>query len=96
MSRSHTSPKLSSSINSWINCLTLKEDRTIYALEGYKVFFSAKLARQYEPIVYSSECMSGDPEALYYRILQNDEKMNSVLILLLLAISKLHDDFTWL
>jgi hypothetical protein len=35
------------------------------------VFFSTKLARQYEPIVYEGECMSGDPEALYYRILQN-------------------------
>jgi hypothetical protein len=54
--------------------LTLTEHKTKYALEGYKVFFSTKLARQYEPIVYASECMSGDPEALYYRILQNQNK----------------------
>jgi hypothetical protein len=53
--------------------LTLKESKTKYALEGYRVFFSSKLARQYEPIVYSGECTSGDPEALYYRILQNDD-----------------------
>lgn len=46
---------------------------TKYALDGYKVSFSAKLARQYEPIIYSSECMSGDPEAVYYRILQNQD-----------------------
>ena len=53
--------------------MTLKESKTKYALEGYRVFFSSKLARQYEPIVYSGECTSGDPEALYYRILQNDD-----------------------
>jgi hypothetical protein len=51
--------------------LTLIEHKTKYALGGYKVFFSTKLARQYEPIVYAGECMSGDPEGLYYRILQN-------------------------
>jgi hypothetical protein len=47
------------------------EHKTKYALEGYKVFFSTKLAHRYEPIIYASECASGDPEALYYRILQN-------------------------
>jgi hypothetical protein len=54
----------------------IKEEYTTtkYALEGYKTFFSTKLARQYEPIVYSGECMSGDPEALYYRIVQIVEK----------------------
>jgi hypothetical protein len=51
--------------------LSLKEAKTKYALEGYKMFFSSNLARQYEPIIYSGECMSGDPEAVYYRILQN-------------------------
>jgi hypothetical protein len=49
-----------------------KSNKTKYGLEGYKVFFSAKLARKYEPIVYAGECMSGDPEAIYYRILQKD------------------------
>ena len=59
-----------------IDLLTLKEEEhseTKYALPGYKVLFSTRLARQYEPIIYSSECMSGDPEALYYRILQSGE-----------------------
>jgi hypothetical protein len=70
VSRSHTSRQLSSNR---IDLLGLKEHKTEYVLEGYKVFFSAKLARQYEPIVYSGECMSGDPEALYYRILKNDK-----------------------
>jgi hypothetical protein len=52
----------------------LKAHKTKYALEGYKALFSANLARQYEPIVYSGDCMSGDPEALYYRILHNSKK----------------------
>jgi hypothetical protein len=73
LGRIHTSAKLNSS-NRWIDLLSLKEHSTVYALEGYRVFFSAKCARRYEPIVYAGECTSGDPEALYYRILQNDEK----------------------
>lgn len=70
MSRTHSGLQLS---NSWLDTLGLKEDKTKHALEAYKIFFSVKLARQYEPIAYSGECMSGDPEALYYRILQNDD-----------------------
>lgn len=38
--------------NSWVDRLSLKEDRTKYALGGHKVFFSFKCARQYEPTVY--------------------------------------------
>ena len=68
MSRTHNRRELS---NSRLDLLSLKEYKTKYALEGYRVFFSAKCARQYEPIVYAGECMSGDPDALYYRILQN-------------------------
>jgi hypothetical protein len=71
LTRSHTSPQLSRSTKSRIELLTLSEHKTKYALEGYKVFFSTKVARQYEPIVYAGECMSGNPEALYYRILEN-------------------------
>jgi hypothetical protein len=70
LSRSQTRSQLISS-NSGLHLSTFKDHRTKYALKGYKVFFSTKLARQYEPIVYEGECMSGDPEALYYRILQN-------------------------
>jgi hypothetical protein len=70
-SRAHSDRRLGSS---QINLLTLEEHESKYTLDGYKVFFSAKLARQYEPIVYAGVCMSGDPEAVYYRILQNDKK----------------------
>lgn len=57
-----------------VDLLSLKEEykRTKYALKEYKMFFSTKLARQYEPIIYSGECMSGDPDAVYYRILQRE------------------------
>lgn len=51
--------------------MTMEEHKTKYALEGYKLFYSTKLARQYEPIIYAGKCTSGNPEALYYRILQN-------------------------
>jgi len=54
--------------------LKLEYTKTKYALEGYKIFFSTKLARQYEPIVFSGECMSGDPEAVYYRIIESNEQ----------------------
>jgi hypothetical protein len=52
----------------------LEEKNSRYALDGYSVFFSQKLAREYEPIVYSGECMSGDPEAVYYRVIQSDNQ----------------------
>jgi hypothetical protein len=71
LTRTHTSPQLRSNSKNRIELLTLTEHKTKYALKGYKAFFSTKLARQYEPIVYASECMSGDPQELYYRILQN-------------------------
>jgi hypothetical protein len=66
-----TSKKVATRRRDLIDRLNLKEDSTMYALDGYKVFFSAKCARHYEPVVYAGECMSGDPEALYYRILQS-------------------------
>jgi hypothetical protein len=74
LSGTHSGRQSKSSSNSRLDLLSLKKHKTKYALQGYKVFFSDKLAHRYEPIVYSSECMSGDPEALYYRILQNREK----------------------
>jgi hypothetical protein len=72
--RSHTGHhRRPSSDVAQIDLLNSKEEyKTKYGLEGYKVFFSDKLARKYEPIVYEGECMSGDPKAVYYRILQND------------------------
>jgi hypothetical protein len=73
LSHSHSRRQLSSR-GRHIDLLSLKEHKTKYALEGYKVFFSDQLARRYEPIIYAGECMSGDPEAVYYRILQNEDK----------------------
>ena len=71
MSSSNTSRQIGGRSKSPRHLLTLKEHSTKYALEGYKVFFSTKLARQYEPIVYAGDSISGDPAAVYYRILQN-------------------------
>jgi len=68
LSRTDSGRQLS---NTRLGLLSLEEYKTKYALEGYRVFFSTKCARQYEPIVYAGECMSGDPAALYYRILQS-------------------------
>jgi hypothetical protein len=51
----------------------MEEKRSTYVLRNYKLFFSNRLARKYEPIVYSGECTSGDPEAVYYRIVKNDK-----------------------
>jgi hypothetical protein len=36
-------------------------------LPAYKVYISDQLANKFKPIAYSHECLSGDPEALYYR-----------------------------
>src|SRR5437867_4066631 len=57
-----------------VDSYSLKEKRSMYVLENYKVFFSDELARKYEPIVYSGECLSGDPEAVYYRIIKNEKQ----------------------
>ena len=41
---------------------------SIFALPKYKISFDEKLAKQYSPILYANACNSGDPTALYYRI----------------------------
>jgi hypothetical protein len=71
LTRNPTGHQPRSSTKSPKELLSLSEHKSKYVLKGYKVFFSTKVARQYEPIVYEGECMSGDPEALYYRILVN-------------------------
>jgi hypothetical protein len=53
---------------------SLREHKSEFVLERYKVFFSDQLANRYQPIIYSGECMSGNPEGLYYRILKNSDK----------------------
>jgi hypothetical protein len=72
MMRNQNDPLQTSSDN-WVEHFRLKEHKTKYALEGYRVLFSDECASSYEPIIYESECTSGDPEALYYRILQNNK-----------------------
>jgi len=72
LSRSHAGPQLTSDDN-WVELFKLKEHKTKYARGGYRVFFSDECARHYEPIIYEGECTSGEPEALYYRVLQNNK-----------------------
>jgi hypothetical protein len=38
------------------------------------VHFDDELATKYRPIVYSHECLSGDPEAAYYRIVSDGDR----------------------
>jgi hypothetical protein len=37
-------------------------DNKLYILPKYGVYFDDVMATEYKPIVYSSECLSGDPE----------------------------------
>ena len=48
--------------------------KSLYALPAYKVYFDEELANKYKPIVYSHECLSGDPEGLYYRIVKKPDR----------------------
>ena len=43
-------------------------DNKSYVLPKYIVHFDDELATKHRPIIYSHECLSGDPEAVYYRI----------------------------
>ena len=52
----------------------MEEKQSKYVPRNYKVFFSNKLASKHEPIVYSGACISGDPEAVYYRIVNKDKQ----------------------
>lgn len=45
------------------------DENTSYVLPQYRIIFDDLLADKYKPIVYSHECLSGNPEALYYRII---------------------------
>lgn len=47
----------------------LETAKSTYVIPKYSVLFSDKLAERYKPIIYSHECLSGPPEAVYYRIL---------------------------
>lgn len=52
----------------WTKNVTLEEYESTFVLPIYKTFFSDQLAQQYRPLLYSHECLSGPPKALYYRI----------------------------
>jgi hypothetical protein len=64
----------SMSSDNWTVSYKKEEKLSTYVLGNYRVFFSNRLARKYEPIVYSGLCISGDPEAVYYRIVNNDKQ----------------------
>src|SRR3954452_20947519 len=49
-------------------------NNSLYILPKYEVYFDDEIASKYKPIVFSHECLSGDPEGLYYRIVANDEE----------------------
>lgn len=46
--------------------------KSIFALPKYDVIFDEKIAKTYKPIVFSHLCLSGDPAAVYYRIVIKD------------------------
>ena len=52
----------------WTDDIVLEEYESTFVLPIYKIFFSDQLAQQYRPILYSHECLSGPPKAVYYRI----------------------------
>jgi hypothetical protein len=47
------------------------ETKSKYALAQYGVLFDDILAHKFKPIAYYHECLSGDPDSLYYRIVVN-------------------------
>ena len=58
---------------SWTTTYHLEGAKSEYVFPKYKVLFSEKLAARYKPTVYSHECLSGPPEAVYYRIIAKEQ-----------------------
>ena len=56
-------------ISQRLNIRQLEKLKSKYAIPKYYLVFLDTLAKKYEPIIYSHECLSGSPEGLYYRIL---------------------------
>ena len=48
----------------------------LYVLPRYRVYFDDKIATKYKAIVYSHECLSGDPAA-YYRFVAKDDTLET-------------------
>jgi hypothetical protein len=64
----------------WTNIYHLKRLSSKYTFPQYTVLFSENIAKCYQPIVYSYECLSGPPEAVYYRILAKEETKEELCI----------------
>jgi hypothetical protein len=56
----------------WAQVKELKKSNSKYAFPKHELLFSETLAKSYEPMIYSHECLSGPPEAVYYRILAKE------------------------
>ena len=77
----------------WKQVDQLKKSKSKYAFPKYSLFFSETLAKSYEPVIYSHECLSGPPEAAYYRILAKETtKELCIPVFFLLEVSALLHD----
>jgi hypothetical protein len=56
----------------WAQVDELEKSKSKYAFPKYDLLFLENLAKRYEPMIYSHECLSGPPEAVYYRILAKE------------------------
>jgi hypothetical protein len=56
----------------WKQVDQLNKSKSKYVFPKYILLFSETLAKRYEPMIYSHECLSGPPEAAYYRILAKE------------------------
>jgi hypothetical protein len=70
----------STDIWNWTKNIGPLGSNSAYVFPKYKVLFSEKLARAYKPIVYSHECLSGRPQAVYYRIIVKKEQRKELCI----------------
>jgi hypothetical protein len=60
--------------------LDLIPSKSKYKLENYDSYYSDSLAYSYRPIIYSNQCLSGPPKAVYYRILGMNGSIDEVCI----------------
>jgi hypothetical protein len=62
----------------WAQVEELTKSKSKYAFPKYGLLFSETIAKSYQPIIYSHECLSGSPEAVYHRILAKEKQRNYV------------------
>lgn len=60
-------------MNRAISNHSLKPAKSKYVLSKYRVFFSEKFAERFKPTIFSHECLSGPPKAVYYRIVVKEQ-----------------------